>query len=325
MKKILFVRMDHIGDLLCCTPCIRAVRKKYPDAYIGILCTERNAVAVENNPHINARYIAGKSLASKIRCILQIRRERYDEVIVLSSASRTSCFYAKLLGIKRRIALVEPHRKFKHIFTDVLPKATRDEHIITSFMQPLEALGIYENDYSLDYFLPDDIAAWGRERFPKKENILRLAVFIGNVTKPHTHWGVENYVRLCEYLLAKENIEVYVWGGTEEKKYFHLFNRLTGNARFHLLSDLTFAQGGAFLLQCDALIIGSTGPTHLANALRIPVLSIISNYQVRVWRTLGERDMYVAPVDKKADVPALIPLEDVVRMVEDFIGSRERA
>lgn len=319
MKKILFVRMDHIGDLLCCTPCIRAVRKKYPDAFIGVLCTARNYVALENNPYVNIRYVVRKGLLSKIKLIWQIRREKYDEVIVLSSASRTSCFYAKMLGIPKRIALVEPHRYFQKMYTQVLPKADRDRHIITSFMQPLEALGIFEKDYSLDYFLNDDVKAWGKENFPRKKDMVRLAVFIGNVKKPHTHWGVENYVKLCEYLLTKDNVEVYVWGGPEEKKYFHLFEHLQSNADFHLVSDLSFAEGGAFLLQCDALIIGSTGPTHLSSALGVPVLSVISNYQVEVWRTLGEKDMYVSPKLDGPDIVAGIPLEAVKEMVDAFM------
>ncbi|PJA81644.1 MAG: glycosyl transferase, partial [Nitrospirae bacterium CG_4_9_14_3_um_filter_44_28] len=37
MKRIIFIRRDNIGDLVCTTPAIRAVREKYPDAKIGIL------------------------------------------------------------------------------------------------------------------------------------------------------------------------------------------------------------------------------------------------------------------------------------------------
>lgn len=325
MKKILFVRMDHIGDLLCCTPCIRAVKKANPDAFIGMLCTKRNCVAVENNPYIDVCYVTDKTIFNVLKIVYAIRKEKYDEVIVLSSASRTSCFFTKLLGIKNRIALVEPHRKFKNLFTQVLPKAQRNSHIINSFLEPLEALGIYADSSKLDYFLSDEKKEWGKDKFPRNGNMLRFAVFIGNVKKPHTHWGVENYVKLCEWLLSKPDTEVYVWGGEEEKKYFHLFQKLKDFPRFHFVSDLTFAEGGAFLLQCDALIVGSTGPTHLANALGVPILSVISNYQYHVWRTLGEKDKCVYPKNPDNDKVSTVALEDVAAMVDEFIKENKKS
>lgn len=324
MRKILFVRMDHIGDLLCCTPCFRAVKKAYPDSFVGILCTSRNYVAVENNPYIDARYIIKKKILNDLKTIFAIRKEKYDEVIVLSSASKTSCIFTMLLGIKTRIALIEPHKRFKKFFTTVLPKAKRNAHIINSFLEPLEALNIYADSQKLDYFLPEETREWAKKAFPIYIYIERFAVFIGNVKKPHKHWGVENYVRLCEYLLKKENVEVYVWGGAEEKKYFHLFDHLKAFPQFHFVSDLTFAQGAAFLLQCDALIVGSTGPTHLANALGVPILSIINKYEYQVWRPLGEKNKYVYPKNSEVDSALVIPLEDVAQMVEEFLEENKK-
>ena len=35
MKKILIIRRDNIGDLVCTTPAIAELRQKNPDAEIG--------------------------------------------------------------------------------------------------------------------------------------------------------------------------------------------------------------------------------------------------------------------------------------------------
>lgn len=55
-SKILFIRRDNIGDLICTTPAIHTVRKEYPDAKIGILVNSYNADAIINNPDIDEIY-----------------------------------------------------------------------------------------------------------------------------------------------------------------------------------------------------------------------------------------------------------------------------
>ena len=35
MKQILVIRRDNIGDLVCTTPLFTALRRRFPDAWIG--------------------------------------------------------------------------------------------------------------------------------------------------------------------------------------------------------------------------------------------------------------------------------------------------
>ena len=87
-SKILFIRRDNIGDLVCTTPSIRAVREKYPDAKIGILVNTYNADTVSNNPDIDEVYIYEKAKhatdknklsvwRSNLKVLLKIRKEKY--------------------------------------------------------------------------------------------------------------------------------------------------------------------------------------------------------------------------------------------------------
>ncbi len=49
-KKILLVRNDNIGDLICTTPVVEALRKKYPQSQIDIVVNSYNYCAIVNNP-----------------------------------------------------------------------------------------------------------------------------------------------------------------------------------------------------------------------------------------------------------------------------------
>ena len=92
--KILLVRNDNIGDLICTTPAIEALRKAHPHAQIDIVVNSLNACVVRGNPFLNKIYIYTKpkhvkGAAAKVRAfwgkckiLLQIRRERYDATVI---------------------------------------------------------------------------------------------------------------------------------------------------------------------------------------------------------------------------------------------------
>ena len=61
MNRVLFIRRDNIGDLICTTPAIHALRKNFPAAKIGVLVNSYNADAVAGNPDVDEVYIYEKA------------------------------------------------------------------------------------------------------------------------------------------------------------------------------------------------------------------------------------------------------------------------
>ena len=114
--KILLVRNDNIGDLICTTPAIEALRKTHPRAQIDIVVNSLNACVVRGNPFLNKIYIYTKpkhvkGLAAKVRAfwgkckiLLQIRREKYDATVIFRSAySPSAAIFARAAGAKMTI------------------------------------------------------------------------------------------------------------------------------------------------------------------------------------------------------------------------------
>ena len=55
--KILFIRRDNIGDLICTTPALRAVRGAFPHARIGVLANTYNTDALLGNPDVDDVFV----------------------------------------------------------------------------------------------------------------------------------------------------------------------------------------------------------------------------------------------------------------------------
>jgi len=55
--KILVVRRDNIGDLVCTTPLLHGLRKKYPEAYIAVLASSYNVQVLDRNPDVDEVFV----------------------------------------------------------------------------------------------------------------------------------------------------------------------------------------------------------------------------------------------------------------------------
>ena len=88
VNRILLIQTAKIGDVLCATPVVSAIRARYPDAVIGWLVCPLCAPLVESNPAVNLAIVTPtkgyKGIASKIRLVRQLYRHRFDLVIGLN-------------------------------------------------------------------------------------------------------------------------------------------------------------------------------------------------------------------------------------------------
>src|SRR4051812_6677285 len=105
--RLLLIRLREIGDVVFTTPAIRALRQRFPDAYITYIVEPAAAPVVAGNPHLNSvvisrgrRGVAG--LLDDLALVRRVRAEHYDLVIDFHSGPRSSLI-AWLSGAPRRI------------------------------------------------------------------------------------------------------------------------------------------------------------------------------------------------------------------------------
>ncbi len=116
-NRILVIRRDNIGDLVCTLPMIRRLRERYPDAWIGALVTRYNAEVLHDNPDLDAVFAYTKSkhlmqgesrlgaLWQRLRVLWRLRHADLDLVLLPASGSQASAQrMARLVGAKRIIA-----------------------------------------------------------------------------------------------------------------------------------------------------------------------------------------------------------------------------
>ncbi len=104
--RILIVRRDNIGDLVCTTPLIDALRARHPQASLGALVTTYNAEVLAGNPALDAVHVYEKlkhrsgsllsNLFKRMKLASRLRAEELDYVLVPSATAQGLKIAARL-------------------------------------------------------------------------------------------------------------------------------------------------------------------------------------------------------------------------------------
>lgn len=111
--RVLIIRRDNIGDLVCTTPLIRALRSQLPQAYLAALVTDYNAAVLDRNEDLDKVYAytkakhlsPGDSIARlylrRLGLIRELRREKFDWVLLPGGPQASSVRTARWIRAGR--------------------------------------------------------------------------------------------------------------------------------------------------------------------------------------------------------------------------------
>jgi ADP-heptose:LPS heptosyltransferase len=155
VRRILVLHHYEIGDVLCITPSLRALRLAFPDAHLAVLVAENCRVVVERNPDVNevfayrrAKY-QSRSLdrlfsRDLLRVIREIRRHRFDLAISMRRPySNTNALLAYVSGAPWRLGYLAPASHRFRFFLN-LGKYPEDKilHEVDGGLELLESIGV---------------------------------------------------------------------------------------------------------------------------------------------------------------------------------------
>ncbi|HEX8988780.1 MAG TPA: glycosyltransferase family 9 protein [Rhodocyclaceae bacterium] len=342
--RILVVRRDNIGDLLCTTPLLRGIRKTWPDAWLAVLVSSYNAEAIAGNPDIDEIFVFPKrqqrrgSLLDlglkRWRMERSIRSRRFDEVILANGGWR----YARRLGGRRMIGFRErdnPDHKQPDV---VVPLADgRAMHEVEKLAALGRALGVGDAQGPLCAFPARDAVAAVHDRLVAlgfRPDRPSLALHISS-RRPQQRWPEASFAELMRRLHARFPLLQFLlfWSPGAEDDPMHpgddgkaarlqaavaglpLFPCPTGSVR-ELLGAMSLA---------DRVVCSDGGGLHVAAALGKPTVCFFGDSIAAEWRPWGVPYVLLQPASKRvADIgleEALDALDRLDAMSEAPAGS----
>lgn len=339
--KVLVIRRDNIGDLICTTPLFQALRCQYPQAYLVALVNSYNAPVILGNPHLNAvfAYTKGKHAAGesvwqaylrRAKLLWQLRQMKFDYVILA-----TSGFASRSLNLARILAP-------RHIVGFVTDRAGSAR--IDCAIPHGEGGKLHESEDMFRLLAPLDIAGDipGLTVVPDAAHVAVLrgqlpAIVVAgagplvalhiSARKEKQRWPIEHFAELARRLRADYSARFLIfWSPGDENNPFHPGDDGKAARLLELLTDFPvalvptqrLAELIAGLSLCDVAVLSDGGAMHVAAGLGKPVVCFFGNSSAERWHPWGvpyellqkpSRDVSDISVDEAADAFArLVPL-----------------
>ena len=299
MQKILLIRRDNIGDLVCTTPALAALRQHYPDTQIGALVNSYNAEVLRGNPNVDHVFVyqklkhAGglanriKALVQRLRLIVQLRRWRPDVTILAkSSYDRHGLNFARQIGAKNVIGFVPDDLSQARGLPDMklrTPEFT-DVHEVEAINGLLKPLGIEDAIGPLEIYPDAGVIVQLQKGLPAA--IKRVALHI-SAREAERRWGTDNFIALTKHILAtqpKSQILLFWSPGKADDPHHPGDDEAAAQLIQSVQSDRLIPMPTqnlteliAALSLCDLFIGTDGGALHLAVGLNKPCLALFEN------------------------------------------------
>jgi heptosyltransferase-3 len=329
VQRILVVRNDNVGDVLCCTPAIRALRRAFPRAYLAALVVAYSRDAITGNPDLDEVFIYEKakhrpdrsravSLFRQLQVERLLRKKRFDLVIGLrSSFSWAEAWLVYFTGAPFRLGY-DPgkgrNQKFAFFYNLRVPTAPQ-AHEVERALYLVGTLGVQPAEKHLTVTIPQAEREWA-ESFLQQGKIhpRNLIGFHLSSRLPANRWSPEKFVGLATRLIREEGKKVVLtWGPGDEPKAEEVQKRV-GEGVF-LFPTPSFKRLGAIQQQCRAFVSPDGGAMHFSTAVGTPTVGLFGKTNPENWAPWGEGHLALRQ-GKEAD---LIPEEDVYQALRKWL------
>ena len=277
LKKLLFIRLRRIGDIVMTTPALEAVKKSLPEAKISYIIEAPYKTLLEGHPCIDDLIVIPEGLNTKdfFTFLKNIRKQNFDAVIDLHGGPRASwisLFARSNIKVGYKI-------KYKSSIYDIrVPRNYGDKqiHSVENHINLVKALGIQVKNIphlSLPEATPSE-----KERvnqylafFTKPEDkIIVLHFSAGNIFRD---WGQEVHFELIDLFIGKIPVVFILVGSVIDQARAEEIMYMVKGPAVDLTGRLNFRELKELIHRSSLFIGPDSGPMHIAAATSTPIVA----------------------------------------------------
>ncbi len=350
--RVLIIRLDYLGDMLCTTALMAAIRRKYPDCYLAVLGHAYNRPVVDDNPDLDAvyQYIFSRerernprpgwfaTLYDRLRLLLCLRAIHFDYVIIPNGGRYMSAVqFAWQLGA-RHVCCIDDELAFDDRVAEHVATRRMEHETLAGFRVAHDLLGdVRPQDYKLKLTVPSTVRHALHDRLATLDLALdsgtaaaRRPVVALNFSArvPERIWSVANWCRLAIELAQRYRIVVLGAPDMWQSDEFQQAAAATGllaltqgaTAPALLWPTQSFMDLAATIAECDQLISTDGGAVHVAAALGKPVVVLFEKRPEKYMRWYPWGVEYAVVVASDTIEVAGIAVADVSAACDELLA-----
>jgi len=299
-RRILVVRRDNIGDLVCTTPLLHTLRRALPDAHIAVLVNSYNHAVLLGNPDVDEVFAYDKlkhrngflgrlsAVFARLGLVLAMRARGFDLAILAKSGfDRHGLRMARWARAGRILGFAPTRGESAPGLTDpISAENPKNLHEVEVVAQLGQALGINSGPEKLQLF-PDAAltADYRRQLDGHAAGKHWLALHISAREKTR-RWPAEKFIELIEGLAAFPQLGFALFWSPgaadnpthpgDDDKAAEILRRCPQHAVV-ALKTARLEELIAGIAACDAFVGADGGAMHVAVGLGLPVAALFEN------------------------------------------------
>ncbi|OGB23741.1 MAG: lipopolysaccharide heptosyltransferase II [Burkholderiales bacterium RIFCSPLOWO2_02_FULL_57_36] len=301
-NNILCIRLDYLGDVLMCTPAMRAIKDSRSDRCITLLSSAGGAATAPFIPEIDAviEYAApwmknssAHDAGLDLDLVQALNARRFDAAVIFTTYSQSAlpaALLCYLAGIPLRLAHCRenPYQLLTDWIADTEPQA-EVRHEVRRQLDLVSAVGCRSADERLSFKVPAPNAAWANRRLStlgidtqKPWVLIHPGATAASRRYPPSHW-----ITVTRTLTSQLGYPIVFTGSADEEELIEGIRRAAEPSAFSLAGELDLGKLGAMIACAPVVVSNNTGPAHIAAALGRPlvVLYALTNPQHTPWQT----------------------------------------
>lgn len=337
--RILFIRLSAVGDVINTLPALEALRRGFPDAFIGYVVEDRAHDLISNHPSVNkvhlykrkrwARYMHQpkhwwEMIAEFSAFLKEIRREEYS-IALDFQGNLKGAMHGVLSGARRRVGFSRGHCKENNYFFNnehvTPPGATEKINRVEKFLSLVGHLGVPVT--SAGYRLPETKDGRARVDAFLSEKRLRDYAVIHPGTSDFgalKRWRPERFAELALRIGRTTALKpVISWGPGERPLAEEIVAGSQGEALLAMETQniLDLAE----LIRSARLYVGcDSGPLHLSSAVSTPSVALFGPKDPRTYGPYNPHHRVVLKGELGQGSMEAITVDDAFSAVQDLLA-----
>lgn len=268
MLRVLVVRFSSIGDILCTTPLVRALKRRHQEAALIYVTKRAHAPLVADNPHL-AQVVALEPGEPVRHLARRLRALAPTHGLDLHGSLRSRALRALVPGRwagyrKRKLARTVLISLKIDLYGTPVPVPER-------YFEAARRLDVRPDGAGLEFHLApaarERVAGWLSQHGLADAPFAALAPGAAHATK---RWPVTHWTALAERLGAAGYRTVIV-GGPDDRGVAH---QIGGRGATSAAGEFSLQETGALLARAKVVVSGDTGVMHMATGVGTPVAAL---------------------------------------------------
>ncbi|MEW6455501.1 MAG: lipopolysaccharide heptosyltransferase II [Acidobacteriota bacterium] len=276
--KIVVRAPNWIGDAVMSIPSIKSLKKNFSNDKIYIAADKWVAGIFEGVPYIEGilEFERGGRIKNIFSNAKYLKKFKFDLGLLFTNSFRTSLEFfiagiSEIWGYRsdgRSLLLTKGIKK---------PKAPFSKHHVYYYMDLLTKLNLEVDEPKLEMYLSEEDLRRTEEIFKLKgaeENTLKIGINPGAYYGKAKRWVTENYGILANLLQKKFDSMIFIFGSKEEVPLSEEIAKSMDIKPVILAGETSLRELISLISRMDLFITNDSGPMHIANAFRIPIIAI---------------------------------------------------